>query len=128
MKIEYVVDASAALAVLFQEPGHEVAAPLLTASVMSAVNASEVLSKLQRLGATAEQAEKTFAALNLEVVAFERRHASEAANLTPLTRARGLSFGDRACLATARLLGVPAVTADRNWRIPKLGVMVRLIR
>jgi PIN domain nuclease of toxin-antitoxin system len=48
--------------------------------------------------------------------------------LTPLTRGRGLSFGDRACLATARLLKVPALTADRNWRIPKLGVVVRLIR
>jgi PIN domain nuclease of toxin-antitoxin system len=128
LKIDYVLDASAALAVLFQEPGQEVVQPLLPASATSAVNASEVLAMLQQLGASSEQAERTFSALNLEVLPFERPHASEAANLTPLTRGRGLSFGDRTCLATARLLKVPALTADRNWRIPKLGVVVRLIR
>jgi len=128
LKIDYVLDASAALAVLFQEPGQEVVAPLLPGCAVSAVNASEVLAKLQQLGASPERAEQTFSALHLEVLPFERPHASEAANLTPLTRARGLSFGDRACLATARLLKVPALTADRNWRIPKLGVVVRSIR
>ena len=31
------------------------------------------------------------------------------------TRAVGLSLGDRARLAPARQLGLPAVTADRTW-------------
>lgn len=123
-----MLDASAALAVLFEERGQEAVAPVLASSAMSAVNASEVLAKLRHLGATAEQAEHTFSGLNLEVLPFEKQHASEAANLVPVTRARGLSFGDRACLATAKLLAVPVLTADRNWRIPKLGVVVRPIR
>jgi PIN domain nuclease of toxin-antitoxin system len=33
----------------------------------------------------------------------------------PEWRARGLSLGDQACLATALEAGLPAVTADRNW-------------
>jgi PIN domain nuclease of toxin-antitoxin system len=31
------------------------------------------------------------------------------------TRGRGLSFGDRACLALANSLGATILTADRTW-------------
>ena len=43
---------------------------------------------------------------------------------------RGLSHGDRACLALARQLGLPAVTADRPWAdvAIALGDEVSLIR
>lgn len=42
---------------------------------------------------------------------------------------KGLSFGDRACLALAARFEVPAVTADREWRsLPEVGVAVKLIR
>ena len=31
------------------------------------------------------------------------------------TTAQSLPLGDRACMATALLMGLTAVTADRNW-------------
>ena len=50
--------------------------------------------------------------------------------LTPLTRVAGLSLSDRACLALARRLGVPAFTAERRWAsvAGTIGVEVKLIR
>jgi PIN domain nuclease of toxin-antitoxin system len=45
-------------------------------------------------------------------------------------RPLGLSLADRACLAPARRLGVPAVMADRTWLdfAPGLGIDVGSIR
>lgn len=53
-----------------------------------------------------------------------------AASLRPLTRRVGLSLGDRACLALAIRLGLPAATADRAWvdLAAPVGVEVRLVR
>jgi PIN domain nuclease of toxin-antitoxin system len=41
-----------------------------------------------------------------------------------------LSLGDRACLALARRLDVPALTSDRSWQAiaAQVGVRVELIR
>jgi PIN domain nuclease of toxin-antitoxin system len=44
------------------------------------------------------------------------------------TRRRGLSLGDRACLALAETPGLPAVTADRHWAQPGLSIDIRPIR
>ena len=52
----------------------------------------------------------------------------EIARLRPLTKARGLSLADRACLALARRLEIPVLTADRDWADLNLGVTVQLIR
>jgi len=52
----------------------------------------------------------------------------EIARLRRLTRTRGLSICDRACLALAKRLGLPVVTADREWVSLDLGVVVTLIR
>lgn len=103
--------------------------PLLPAAVTSAVNAAEVLAKLVRSGVPPEDAIDAFEALDLEVVPFAMSEAAASAQLlTPAVIATGLSLGDRACLATARLLGGRALTSDRAWRIPDLGVEVEFIR
>ena len=39
-----------------------------------------------------------------------------------------LSLADRACLALAERLGVPAVTADQEWAKADVGAEVQLIR
>ena len=41
---------------------------------------------------------------------------------------KGLSLGDRACLALASLTGRIVVTADRVWPELDLGIDIRLIR
>ncbi len=128
MKIDCVLDSSAVLAVIFAEPGHEAVEPMLPSAAISTVNASEAITKLIRLRAPAAEAVKAVDDLQLVVLPFTLEDAHLAARLEPSTRRRGLSLGDRACLALAHRCGVPAVTADRNWRIPKLPVRVRLIR
>jgi PIN domain nuclease of toxin-antitoxin system len=44
------------------------------------------------------------------------------------TASKGLSLGDRACLALARVRSLPAVTADRSWSGVDVGVQIQLIR
>jgi len=44
-------------------------------------------------------------------------------------RDRGLSLGDRSCMATALLLGLPVVTAERNWiGLDVPGLQIEMIR
>lgn len=110
-----VVDASVLLAIIFNEPGQEVAAPRLPHSVISAVNLSEVVAKLIDRGYSAEAAIGTASSFKLEVRPFDDIQALSAGTLRATTRPRGLSFGDRACLALAKSLGATVLTADRAW-------------
>ncbi len=67
-------------------------------------------------------------ALGIEVEAFDADAADETGALWTATRDTGLSLADRACLAVARSLELPAVTADRAWLELDVGVDVRCIR
>lgn len=62
------------------------------------------------------------------VVPFDTEQALQSARLRDSTRARGLSPGDRACLALAAAAELPAYTADREWEGIAAGVEIRLIR
>lgn len=125
-----VFDASALLAVLFEEPGADRVLDWLGEgqSFVSSVNYSEVLAKLLERGATPKQADASWRIFDtVEIVALTGPQARDAAGLRPATKPLGLSLGDRVCLALARELGFPAVTAERTWaRIG--GVEVALIR
>lgn len=129
---EVVLDASALLAYLFGEPGADVASEtLLEGAVMSAVNLSEVLSKLVDRGVSVDQALSDLRAHGvldlLEIAHFSVSLAEEAARLRECARGMGLSLGDRACLALGKIRRLPVVTADSHWvNVP--GVTVRLIR
>jgi PIN domain nuclease of toxin-antitoxin system len=65
---------------------------------------------------------------NVDVVDFDRSQAEQAGLLAKQTRSRGLSLGDRACLALAAREAAPVLTADRIWATLKLDVEIRLIR
>jgi len=123
-----VLDASAVLALLYREPGHDQVADLLDGAVISAVNFSEIRQKLAQHGAEPALAD-TLLALGARVLPFTADAAGAAAALWPATRSRGLSLADRACLAAAQAVpdGV-AVTADATWAGLDLGVAVRVIR
>lgn len=125
-----VVDASAVLAVLNGEPGYQQVLAWLErgACHISAVNVVEVLSRLVDWGVPQERAVSALAALELSVHPLDEMLARECAALRPATRALGLSLGDRACLALACKLGVPALTADRSWLRVELGIAVDCIR
>ena len=124
-----VLDASAILAWLREEPGADVVAERLAGSHVCAVNLSEVLQKSLASGADTEGLADDLLAVGLLVADFGAEHASVAAELWGSTRHLGLGVADRACLATAVVLGVPALTADRSWAgIEREGLFVELIR
>ncbi len=124
-----VLDASALLALLNQEPGAEKLTPdLLGAAAMSAVNLAEVHGKLIAHGLSPAEAWR--AALSPVGIAmpFTSDHARIAGELVPQTRALGLSLGDRACLALALALKRPVYTANKSWRNLEVGLRIHLIR
>ena len=123
-----VLDASAVLALLLDEPGCAAAEPYIGAGLLSVVNYSEVVARLNDVGAAAEFINNQIDELALTLVPFEQETALAAGMLRAVTREYGLSFGDRACLATAQALGLPAVTADQAWAELDIGVRVELIR
>lgn len=125
------VDTSALLAFISEEPGWTVAEGWLEhGAAASALVVQELVSKLVQRGVTREVVVETVGTLNLMVVDLTLPLAVEAGAMFALTRPAGLSHGDRACLALARSLDVPAVTADRAWArvADDLGVRVELIR
>ncbi len=123
-----VLDASAVLAVLNGERGADQVVQLLGGALMSAVNYAEVASKLIDSGAPRREARDAILGLGIEVAAFDLELAERTGELRPLTRHRGLSLGDRACLSLAEREGAPAVTADRTWQDVLPAVDIRVVR
>jgi ribonuclease VapC len=113
---------------LLGEPGGDQAAAQLSDGHISVVNVIEVLTRLVDGGMQVSKAEAFFAQLDLQVVDLDTQQAVDAASLRAATRHRGLSLGDRACLALARREGLPVLTADRQWQGLDVGVDIRLIR
>jgi ribonuclease VapC len=125
-----VLDSSAVLAVILEEPGAEQVETLLPGAKLSAVNVGEVAAKLRDLGMPEATVETVLGGLQIDVRTHDREAALAAGFLRPATRGAGLSLGDRACLALAAALGAPAVTADRSWQTvaEAVGVDVTAIR
>jgi ribonuclease VapC len=124
-----VLDASAILALLFNEPGSEILTDeLLAESAVSSVNLAEVQSAIVRRGVAGADAWKRAIAATGEIFPFTRDQARVAGDLVAETRVLGLSLGDRACLALALEVKAPVYTADRSWKKLKVGVQVHVIR
>ncbi|HEU0248320.1 MAG TPA: type II toxin-antitoxin system VapC family toxin [Gaiellaceae bacterium] len=123
-----VFDASAVLALLNMERGAEAVEQLASDAAMSSVNWCEAFGKLRGAGVPGEALRAEIAETGIAVIPFDRRDAEAAGELVAPTRAQGLSLADRACLALASRLGVPAVTADRAWTALDVDVEVVCIR
>jgi ribonuclease VapC len=123
-----LLDASAVLALLREEPGAARVAELLPAAAISAVNLAEVLIVLERRGVPAADARHAVDALALDVLPADAATAHRAAAIAAGARHRGLGLGDCFCLGTAQLAGRPAVTADRSWATLKTGAKVVVVR
>lgn len=122
------LDASALLAFLFRETGHEQVALLMGESCLSTVNLSEVIGRFVRDGYDAQLVLKQISATSIEIVPFSANQAAIAASLQPYTRSQGLSLADRACLSLALQRNIAAVTADRIWQEIQVGIQVIAIR
>jgi ribonuclease VapC len=124
-----VLDASAVLAVLNQEPGADKLTPeLLSIAASSTVNLAEVQGKLVEQGLRPDEAWDATLSPVREAVSFTPEQAKLAGALVAQTRSLGLSLGDRACLALAQILNAPVYTADKPWKNLRVGVRIHLIR
>jgi PIN domain nuclease of toxin-antitoxin system len=117
------------LALLHDEPGADKVEGALDGAVMSCVNLSEVLQKAEQHDVDTEGLEFDLQALGVRLHDFDVRSAREAAELWPITRRRGLSLGDRACLALARSVGGIAITTDGRWaELETTDISVEVVR
>lgn len=124
-----VLDASAILAIIHQEPGWDkLPKSLLEIATASAVNLAEVQSKLVISGWPPADAWEDATAGVSDVFAFTPEQARNTGSLIAQTRASGLSLGDRACLALGLELNAPVYTADRSWKNLKLAIPIHVIR
>jgi len=125
---EVVIDASALLALLNDEPGADVVAEALPGGVISAVNLSEVIAKLCDAGMPEKAIHQALQPLGIEIVPFDEDQAYQAGLLRTSTQDFGISLGDRACLSLAKKLGIDALTADRAWTELSIGTTIKVIR
>jgi len=123
-----VLDASAVLAIMHGEEGHEKVRRYLVGAAISAVNYSEVLKKAIERGSDLRLARFHLENFALCVVPFDDRLAVRTAELWTTGREFGLSFADRACLALSLERKAKVVTGDRRWKDVDLGVSLILFR
>ena len=125
---KYVLDASALLALLQNEPGAQRVKDIAPESVISAVNVCETVGKLTSAGMSLDDARTSVELINLGVVPFDTELAYKAGSLIIETKKLGLSLGDRASLALGMTLNKTVVTAEQLWSKLKLDVTVEIIR
>ena len=132
-----VLDASALLAFLLDEPGQHKVDEVLAEAVISAVNWSEVMQQLVKRGESIAGCRSDLEALGLSIMALDAEAAEQTAQLWPKGRSYGLSLGDkasgftvceRACISLGTVLEAPILTADRIWARAFPDLPIQLIR
>jgi ribonuclease VapC len=126
-----VVDTSVVIAYLLEEAGGDWLDKAVDAgSVMSEFNLAEVVRRQMRDGVTLENAMRVAINIGLDFVPFNQTIIAEMTKIFPFERRANLSLADCACLATARHLNLPALTADKDWAkiAGDVGVEVVVVR
>lgn len=128
MQKSVVLDASALIALIYEEKGMELVEKHMPHSLISSVNMTEVASYMIKQGMPELQVIKLLEDLGLKVIDYDFSLAMTAAKLIKKTAAKGLSLGDRACLALAIHQNLDVLTADKVWSQFDLGIEINLIR
>lgn len=123
-----VIDASAIIAFIFNEPGGDKVLQFISSASISSVNLSEVVTDVLKRGVDISETRKRLSQLPLEIIPFDAELAYEAAGLEKYRKSHNLSFGDRACLSTGLKLNRKIVTADTKWGTLPLSVDIEVIR
>jgi ribonuclease VapC len=127
---EYVLDASALLALLKDEPGSAKVVEVIADARICAVNLAEVVSHFIHAGMPPHEVDAMLRLLPVTVVEADEGIAIVAGRLRALTAQAGLSLGDRFCLALTLRDRLPAMTADKQWRViaDAIGAQIVVIR
>ncbi len=125
---EFVLDASALVALIRKESGWQEVEHCIPNSLISAVNFSETIYILRRRGMPLEAVRAALTPLIPVPADFDGELAYVTASIVESTRGQGISFADCACLALAQLTGATALTAERRWDKVALDVTIKRIR
>ena len=125
-----VIDSSAVLALLLDEPGAEIVEAALADAMISTVNMAECVEIVERRGLDWTEIEDVITIATLAIEPLALGTAIAAGKMAKLTRSAGLSLGDRCCLALAIEHQAETLTADRDWAqfAEPLGLKIRVIR
>src|SRR4051812_36107570 len=115
-----VLDSSALMALIKKEEGAEIIEKLLGKIIMSSINVSEVAAILLESDMTLQECQECIEPFIESVIPFDTDLSFSTASLKKLTKDKGLSLGDRACIALGILTGYPVYTADKIWAKLKL--------
>lgn len=124
-----VLDASTVLALIRDEPSADAVAEHVGRAAISAVTLHEVVEELMASGLPEPVIRELVAELRLDVRPYDADAAYAGAALHEQTKRYARGLGDRACLALGLSLGVPVLTADREWRRVEIeGLAIELVR